>query len=278
MKFLKGLLIFIFAPPAIGVLVAYTFPYGLVVLLGALAVAAVAFIKPLPVAGLRTRGWSSLWCVCLLLALIGASVSGKPTVDQFAEEASDLAKEAPKNETPPKQETKATMTYTEKDFYWDKYTTPYKEVLIAGVNKVARENSRCASLDPGSASKSGSKGTTANPVFFVMCKDAGGNVFNAFFSKADVEADISLAAVQHVNRDSAVDACEDHAKNNAQHPGTVDFSRLLDLQIYETPNGNTRVSSSFTAKNGFGLELKYNISCLMNANGLFEATIHEARG
>lgn len=38
-----------------------------------------------------------------------------------------------------------------------------------------------------------------------------------------------------------------------------------------------QVQSSFTAKNSFGLELKFNISCLLDENGFIEGNISEAR-
>jgi len=68
---------------------------------------------------------------------------------------------------------------SEGDFYFDKKTLPYKTVIIAGVNKVHRENSRCKEIDPSSAYISSSKGTVSDPVFYVTC-GSGANVFNAF--------------------------------------------------------------------------------------------------
>ena len=76
--------------------------------------------------------------------------------------------------------------FTDADFYFDKKTRSYKNLIIAGVNKVHRENSRCKDIDPSSAYISGSKGSKSNPVFYVTCgKDS--KVFNVFFSKSDIE-------------------------------------------------------------------------------------------
>ena len=87
----------------------------------------------------------------------------------------------------------------------------------------------------------------------------------------------AVAAVKHIDKNTAIQKCEEYAKNNATHPSTVDFSRFMDLAVTEHPNGNTTVISSFTAKNSYNLELKYNIRCLSNASGLFEANINEAK-
>lgn len=169
-----------------------------------------------------------------------------------------------------------TVTFTEADFVWDKKTSPHKNTIVAGVNKVHRENSRCKTIDPGSAYISSSKGSPSDPVFYVTC-GAGASVFNAFFSKSEVEKGTILAAAKHIDRSRAIDLCESHAKSKANHPSTFSFSRVMDLAVNEHTNGRTTVTSSFTAKNSFNLELKYNIRCLLDANGLIEASISEAK-
>lgn len=166
--------------------------------------------------------------------------------------------------------------FTEADFFFDKKTRPYKNIIIAGVNKIHRENSRCKNIDPSSAYISGSKGTKSNPVFFVTC-GKGYKVFNVFFSKSDVEKDKKFRAKKHISKSRATDLCENYAKSNATHPSTVDFSRIMDLSVYETPNGRTRVTSTFTAINSFNLKIKHKISCLLDSNGLIEANINEAK-
>ena len=166
--------------------------------------------------------------------------------------------------------------FSEADFSFDKKTRPYKNIIIAGVNKIHRENSRCKNIDPSSAYISGSKGTKSNHVFFVTC-GKGYKVFNVFFSKSDVEKDKQFRAKKHISKSRATDLCENYAKSNATHPSTVDFSRIMDLSVYETPNGRTRVTSTFTAKNSFNLEIKHKISCLLNSGGLIEANIHEEK-
>lgn len=166
--------------------------------------------------------------------------------------------------------------FTEADFLWDQTIEPYKEIIIAGVNKVHRENSRCTAIDASSAYISSSRGTPADPVFFVTCGE-GFNAFNVFFSKSEVEANSAMRAVPHIDRALAIQLCEEHAKSSATHPSTVEFSKFLDLAVSEHPNGNTTVASTFSAKNSFNLELKYNIRCLVNALGLFEGNINEAQ-
>lgn len=164
--------------------------------------------------------------------------------------------------------------FKESDFYWDENTLPHKRLIIAGVNKVHRENIRCKQLDPSSAYISAKKGTPSNPVFFVTC-GSGAGTFNAFFSKSDVEKDNKLEAARHIDRNQAVDSCESYARVNATHPNSVKFSKVMNLSVHEFPNGRTSVTSTFTAKNSFNLEAEYAIQCLLDANGFFEAQISE---
>jgi hypothetical protein len=169
---------------------------------------------------------------------------------------------------------KGVEVFTEQDFIWDKKTSLYKKIIMAGVNKIHRENSQCKDIDPTTAYISGNKGTKSDPVFFVTC-GKGAGAFNVFFSKSEVEKGKEFKAASHIDQVKAVDYCEAYAKDKATHPSTVDFSRVLDLNILEHPNGRTTVTSSFTAKNSFNLKLKYRIKCLLDSSGIIEANIWE---
>jgi len=164
--------------------------------------------------------------------------------------------------------------FKESDFYWDKNTSPHKQIIISGVNKVHRENIRCKQLDPSSAYISSNKGTPSNPVFFVTC-GSGAGTFNAFFSKLDVEKDNKLEAARHIDQKLAIDLCRSYARGNSFHPNSVNFSKVMNLSVHEFPNGRTSVTSTFTAKNSFNQEAEFAIKCLSNADGLIEAQITE---
>lgn len=175
-----------------------------------------------------------------------------------------------------KKDSGGVVQFSEADFVWDKKTSPHKKTIVAGVNKVHRENSRCKTIDLGSAYISSSKGSASDPVFFVTC-GTGANTFNAFFSKSEIDKGATLAAAKHIDRGRAIALCESYAKSKTNHPSTFSFSRVMDLAVNEHPNGRTTVTSSFTAKNSFNLELKYNIRCLLDGSGLIEANLTEAK-
>lgn len=176
-----------------------------------------------------------------------------------------------------KQTTKQARVFAEDEFYWDKYNRAYKDIIIKGVNKVFRDNSRCHSLDPQTATKSSNKGTKTDPVFYVTCETKEGDVFNAFFSKSEVESDTSLSAIKHIDQSDAISLCKQYVKANATHPSTVDFSTFMDLSVTNFPNGRTRLASTFTAKNSLNMEAKFDVECMFDGGALIEGTILESQ-
>lgn len=166
--------------------------------------------------------------------------------------------------------------FVEADFVWNKKTSSHKKTIIAGVNKIHRENSHCKAIDPSSVDISLGKGKPTDPVFYVTCRPSG-NAFNVFFSKSEIDKGAAMAALNHIDRNRAISLCESHAKSKASHPSSFSFSRVVDLSVNEYPNGRTAVSSSFTVKNSFNLELKHNIRCLFDEIALIEVNIFEVK-
>jgi hypothetical protein len=168
--------------------------------------------------------------------------------------------------------------YTEADFNWDlePATKLYKAQLVAGVNRIIRENDRCESVDTGTLSPSRDRSTKAHPVFFVTCNPNSGG-FNVWFSPEEAtNKSHSFAAIANVDEGDAIVACKQAAKEAANHPQSVDFSEFLDVSFVPYPNGNSRVISSFTAKNGFGVEDKFRIECFFEGRTLTEREIEKS--
>ena len=167
---------------------------------------------------------------------------------------------------------------SEADFYFDKHTTPYKEQIIATVKRLQREHSGCRDISPGSVAKSSSKGSAADPVFFVMC-GKGSNITNVFFSKSDMDKQASIVAKKHYGETKSIYQCKDAAIARASNPSTVDFSTLLNAATKEIGGGKTIVQSSFTAKNSYGMELKYDIQCIVDHAGkVIDVKMNQAKG
>lgn len=165
--------------------------------------------------------------------------------------------------------------FVEEDFYWDEDTSKFKKQLIAVVNKIARENDNCPDPDPGTVAKSSTKSKPNDPVFFVTC-GTGADVFNVWFRPGDATDEKTFDAARPISKVAAVDACEAVAREAATHPSTVNFSRFMDLSYFAHKNGNVRLTSTFTAKNAFDLELKYDIYCFFEGAKMVEHSITEA--
>lgn len=80
----------------------------------------------------------------------------------------------------------AAAPFTEDDFKWEPLTNLYKQVIIAGVNKIARTNPNCTMPDPLSVQHYG--GTPDDPEFEVTCNEPG-HVTHVHFSKTEITGD-----------------------------------------------------------------------------------------
>ena len=164
--------------------------------------------------------------------------------------------------------------YETRDFIWDGDTRAHRTQIVAAINKIVRENDRCNSIDTGTLSKSPSRSRPGKPVFFVTC-NTGADVFNVWFEPSDVAAGRTFAATPNIAQAAALQACEAAVKSAATHPSTVRFSRVMDVAFTRHASGRSRLLSTFTAKNSFGLELKYRVSCLFDGYTLIESLIAE---
>lgn len=160
----------------------------------------------------------------------------------------------------------------EEDFYWDEDIATHKAAIVAAVNRIQAENSRCNRADPGGVLRS-QDSTPSDPIFFVICTTERGESFNVEFRLDDS----SFAARRAVDRGTAALACEAAAKAAASHPSSVDFSHFLDLVFQDFPDGRAVVRSSFSARNSFNLELEYCINCFFEGATLADVEIYEAR-
>ncbi len=73
----------------------------------------------------------------------------------------------------------------------------------------------------------------------------------------------------------AISLCQEYAKSQASHPSTADFS-IWGARVVEQPDGSVIARSTFTARNGFGAELKFEVACQVNGSGLVRGAVREA--
>jgi hypothetical protein len=165
--------------------------------------------------------------------------------------------------------------FKESDFVFNANTVKYKSIIVIAVNRIAKEDSRCAgSTDPTSVDIAIGQSTRKKPIFYVAC-GKGDDVVNVFFTPADVAANKVFSAPTYIDEQQAVDICEQYVKQQLNFPSTMDFSRILALAAHNAPNGNTSIDTSFSAKNGFGVEQDYTVHCLLNSKGWIEGQIQQ---
>lgn len=164
--------------------------------------------------------------------------------------------------------------YVDADFSWDGDTRKYAEEIVTVINQISQENNKCGTIDTGTLSLSSSRSTPNKSVFYVTC-GTGGQAFNVWFSPDDVKSGTSLAAIEPIGQSAATSDCKEAATAAATHPSTVDFD-MLAATYGALPSGRASLESRFTAKNGFNLELSFNIRCLFDGNSMIESAIWES--
>ncbi|OWJ78726.1 hypothetical protein [Haematobacter genomosp. 1] len=172
----------------------------------------------------------------------------------------------------PQPNTTTVRSIVMKEVPWTAQTKKYRDKILLILNSIARDNPYCRSLDPATLEVS-ERGTREDPVFFVTCE--GGDIpFNIWFRPSDAGG--WFGPSPPIERSAAISACEQGARASATHPSTVSFSRFIDVTWTTWNSGRARLASTFTAKNSFNLELKYQISCLFEGNRLLDIQVSEA--
>ncbi|MDH4394985.1 MAG: hypothetical protein QE278_04875 [Limnobacter sp.] len=161
----------------------------------------------------------------------------------------------------------------EQAFYFGAKEAPYKELILRGIQMVQRDNPVCRKdIQPYSLAMSPSKGTADDPVFFITC-GSDAKAFNVWFSKSQIENDQSVKAPENLPRAKLLSLCEDWIRSQATNPHTVDMSLIVNARIENFANGNSRLSTTFNAKNKLNQESKFGATCLVEPDGQVEGQV-----
>lgn len=164
------------------------------------------------------------------------------------------------NKETPKKIIIKDKVFIESDFFFDKKTQKYKDVIITGVNRIYQENEDCEKIEPATANLSSqNKGTKNDPYFFVTCYK-NDIPFNIYFLKSEIDNNKKFIKIENISKNKAFDLCKHYVKFNVNHPSTLKMS-IWNSLIINYPNGKTILSTSFKSKNSFGLELKNEVKC-----------------
>lgn len=101
-------------------------------------------------------------------------------------------------------------------------------------------------------------------------------VFLFVFASTRSVPDPRLEDANSLDKLEAVDACKQAILARANHPSTVQFP-MLDYDLRDGGDGDTVLLTTFTGKNGFGLELKYDAVCLFDGQSISDVQIDESK-
>ena len=168
--------------------------------------------------------------------------------------------------------------FTAEDFIFDEKNLPtkYKDVVIAGVNKIRNEDTRCQShISPASTSLAASKSKPNKPVFYVTCGSGGANLVNVYFTPEDVKSAKTFTAPKHFADAEGVGRtiCDTYIKTAANFPETVDLK--WGATIKRLADGRTIISREFTSKNAYGVPRRYRANCTFGETEMTQGEISE---
>lgn len=161
---------------------------------------------------------------------------------------------------------------SEKDVLWyPPEAKSHKKDIVAMLNNLAKTHERCKQhIELSMVGLSKSKSTPKNPDFFVQCGGDAPEVVH--FTLEDMKNNrvpgMQVAATQV----EAVQACRDSVKTKASHPDSVDFA-VFGANYIDSNNGNASLTTTFSSKNGVGIQEEFKVICIFNGKNLVETTI-----
>ena len=100
--------------------------------------------------------------------------------------------------------------------------------------------------------------------------------FNVFFTKEDILGSKSMEDKPAFEEIKSKRICEEAIMSNSLHPSTVDIGRVLGYDtrviVESVGSGNNKriIYQEFSAKNDYGLKLKYRAVCYILSSGELE--------
>ena len=158
----------------------------------------------------------------------------------------------------------ANAEITEKDLFMYGDMVKYKREVVVMLNRLSKNHPSCIKhISPETAGISKERSKPNNPSFFVQCGDK--QVPEVVrFSLRDIRHNNIPKAAKNISKTKGTNICSKEAKKKALIPLSVNFSTFLNVGYDPKPNGNTVISSTFTASNAYGVKQKFRIFCFFN--------------
>lgn len=169
----------------------------------------------------------------------------------------------------------APKAYTDADIPWE-YSgkaASYKPKVVAGINKVLRDNSRCSDVDLMSLYE-GAGFTKSNPVFFIQCKAADGSPFGVTFNVNDVDDNTArFSAATIISEADAKRRCMEATERDSSGLRSVAFGVFMNGNYIPHDDGRATIALAFSAKNAVGITDSYKVICFFKGTTLTERKI-----
>jgi len=159
--------------------------------------------------------------------------------------------------------------YQADDFEWPEGSEKARGAVVKLANRIMDQRPECLALYTDSLvlnpDREGGK-------FSLPCFTAD-DMLSFDFHAADAATDRSFEKVDPLAEDAAWAACRSAILDRVSHPSTVDFS---GYDYRNNKDGDTSVTVPFSAKNSFGLELRFEAWCRFTGAKLTDISISEA--
>ena len=169
----------------------------------------------------------------------------------------------------------APKTYATADIPWE-YSgkaASYKAKVVAGINKVLRDNTRCSDVDLMSLYDAAGF-TKSNPVFFIQCKATDGSPFGVTFNVNDVNDDSTrFGAATIISEADAKRRCMEATERDPGGLRSIAFGILMNGNYIPHNDGRATIGLAFSAKNALGITDSYKIICFFKGTVLTEHRI-----
>lgn len=101
-------------------------------------------------------------------------------------------------------------------------------------------------------------------------------IFLFVFANTHSVPDPRLKDANSLDKLEAIDACKEAILARANHPSTVQFP-MLDYDLRDDGDGNAILLTTFTGRNGFNLELKFDATCMFDGKSVSDVQIDERK-
>jgi hypothetical protein len=209
------------------------------------------------------------FAVAIILILL---FTGKPASPTNEAPSSQTVSAQPDADTAPPSPPK--KVYKASDIEWEyaEDAIPYKAKVVAGINKLLRDNKRCEDVQTTSLYRAEGF-TKKNPKFFIICEAKDGTSFGTTFYLKDVDSSVRFGAAPIIKEEQAKRLCEEKTLEEPNGLSSISFRLFFNGNFIPHPDGRATIALGFSAVNALGIRGDYRVACSFSGLALTEHRI-----